>query len=186
MITMSLEGDWGKVERGENGWFCDNRCRYTTLFLYCKFRKRLIALAPFSVYFFCILIYGLVMYKTDSASYFWYSILCGSYIVSFTCCVGFLTVHWDNKIALPVFLYILTTNRKRSNISHAGFQKAVQKPETAASTDMTDNSTMFFVNLDNFLILIVGIHPGIFLKRLIKNVLFISSVETNVVCHDGV
>ena len=51
---------------------------------------------------------------------------------------------------------------------------------------MTDNSTMFFVNLDNFLISIVGIHPGIFLKRLIKNVLIISSVETNVVCHDGV
>ena len=85
-----------------------------------------------------------------------------------------------------MFLYILTTNRKRSNISHAGFQKAVQKPETAASTDMTDNSTMFFVNLDNFLISIVGIHPVICLKRLKKIVLFISSVQTNVVYHDGV
>ena len=102
------------------------------------------------------------MYKTDSASYFWYSILCDSYIVLFTCYVGFLTVHWDSKIALLVLLYILTTNRKRSNISHTGFQKAVQKPETAASTDMTDNSTMFCVNLDNFLISIVGICPGIF------------------------
>ena len=66
-------------------------------------------------------------------------------------------------LKLPfLYSYILITNRKRSNISHAGFQKAVQKPETAASADMTDSSTMFFVNLDNFLISIGGIHPGIF------------------------
>ena len=51
---------------------------------------------------------------------------------------------------------------------------------------MTDNSTMFFVNLDNFLISVVGIHPDIFLKRLKKIVLFISSVQKNVVFHDGV
>ena len=30
---------------------------------------------------------------------------------------------------------------------------------------MTDNSTMFFVNLDNLLISTVGIHPGIFFKK---------------------
>ena len=66
---------------------------------------------------------------------------------------------------LFLYSYILITNRKQSNISHEGFHKAVQKPETAASTDMTDNSTMFFVNLDNFLISIVGIHPGIFFKK---------------------
>ena len=51
---------------------------------------------------------------------------------------------------------------------------------------MTDNSTMFFVNLDNFLILIVRIHPGIFFKKIKKIVLFISSVQTNVVYPDGV
>ena len=44
--------------------------------------------------------------------------------------------------------------------------------------DMTDNSTMLFVNLDNFLISIGGIDPGIFLKRLKKIVLLISSVQT--------
>ena len=51
---------------------------------------------------------------------------------------------------------------------------------------MTDNSTMFFVNLDNLLISTVGIHPGIFLKKDKKNALFISSVQTNVVYRDGV
>ena len=51
---------------------------------------------------------------------------------------------------------------------------------------MTDNSTMFFVNLDNLLILTVGIHPGTFFKKTKKFALFISSVETNVVYHDGV
>ena len=55
--------------------------------------------------FFAFSIYGLVMYKADSASYFWYSIMCDNYIVSFTCYVGFLTVLWDSEIALLVFLY---------------------------------------------------------------------------------
>ena len=39
------------------------------------------------------------------------------------------------------------------------------------------------MNLDNFLISIVEIHPGIFLKKIKKNMLFISSVHTNVVIY---
>ena len=102
---------------------------------YCEFRKRLTALAP---YMFTFL-----------HSYLWSCHQCRKLIQPVTfdtvsCVIATLFhlhvmyVFWlyTEILKLPfLYSYILITNRKRSNISHAGFQKAVQKPETAASTD---------------------------------------------------
>ena len=105
MITMSLEGDWAKLREVRMVDFARTDADIQLCFILWV-QKAFDCIGVIYCLLFCILIYGLVMYKTDSASYFWYSILCDSYIVSFTCYVGFLTVHWDSKISLLVFLYL--------------------------------------------------------------------------------